>query len=279
MAVHNISELIATAGDRLTPTDRRIAEAILAEPTLLAFGTVSDLAARVKISRPSVVRFANRLGFEGYTELQEHARRLVSHQLARPTERIRREEPTSATHDALDSALAAVFEAAQGEKLALLGDPLVDAPQVWIISGETSRAGAHVLASGLSMLRPQVHLIDEHSLGRDLSHVGSEDTAVVFDFYRYRRAAVTAARTLAERGITIVAITDGPLSPLASLTERWCELRVPPVGPFDSSVPAVAMAELLVAHVARRLQAKAMERIDRIEEMWAATETFLGEGA
>lgn len=278
MVANNISELIANAGDRLTQTDRRIAEAVLAEPTLLAFGTVSDLATRVEISRPSVVRFANKLGFEGYTELQEHIRRLLSHQLARPTERIRRDEPTSNAHTVLDSALASAFEAAQGERLARLADPLVEAPHVWIISGETSQAGAHVLASGLSMLRPHIDLIGDHFLGRDLGRVAAEDVVVVFGFYRYRRAAVIAARVLAERGITIVAITDGALSPLASLTERWCELRVPAIGPFDSSVPAVAMAELMVAHVARRLQAKAMERVDRIEEMWAQTDTYFLEG-
>ena len=92
---------------------------------------------------------------------------------------------------------------------------------------------------------------------------------------RYRRHAITAARTLAELGVQIVAITDGPLSPLASLTDHWCELKVPAIGPFDSSVPAVAMAELLVAHVATQLRDDARARIDRTEALWEATETFL----
>ena len=59
-------DLIAAASNTLTPTDRRIAEAVLGEPTLLAFGTVTDLATRVGTSRPSIVRFATKLGFEGY---------------------------------------------------------------------------------------------------------------------------------------------------------------------------------------------------------------------
>ena len=37
-------DLVAAVSSDLTPTERRIAEAVLAEPTLLAFGTVSDLA-------------------------------------------------------------------------------------------------------------------------------------------------------------------------------------------------------------------------------------------
>ena len=64
----SIQELIANAGERLTQTDRRIAAAVLDDPTLLAFGTVSDLAERMGTSRPTIVRFANKLGFGGYTD-------------------------------------------------------------------------------------------------------------------------------------------------------------------------------------------------------------------
>ena len=56
------SDLIAAVSSDLTPTERRIAEEVLTEPTLLAFGTVPDLANRVGTSRPSIVRFANKLG-------------------------------------------------------------------------------------------------------------------------------------------------------------------------------------------------------------------------
>ena len=79
---------------------------------------------------------------------------------------------------------------------------------------------------------------------------------------------------LAEAGVDLVAITDGPLSPLAELTGTWCQLEVPGIGPFDTSVPSVALAELLVAEVARELRDEAAARIDRVEDLWAATGTF-----
>ncbi|MGB5629939.1 MAG: hypothetical protein WBM57_11265, partial [Woeseiaceae bacterium] len=77
-------DLIAAVSGDLTPTQRRIAEAALADPTLLAFGTVSDLADRVGTSRPSIVRFATKLGFDGYTDLQQHVRSDLSRRLSRP---------------------------------------------------------------------------------------------------------------------------------------------------------------------------------------------------
>jgi DNA-binding MurR/RpiR family transcriptional regulator len=59
------------------------------------------------------------------------------------------------------------------------------------------------------------------------------------------------------------------------MTDTWYALSVPAVGPFDSSVPAVALAELLVAEVAASLRTKARDRIDRTEALWKATDTFL----
>ena len=66
-----------------------------------------------------------------------------------------------------------------------------------------------------------------------------------------------------------------PLSPLVELADVWCQIEIPAIGPFDSSVPVVAMCELLVAGVAKALQDDATDRIDRIEAVWKDTEVFL----
>lgn len=269
-------DLVAAVSSALTPTERRIAEAVLAEPTLLAFGTVSDLADQVGTSRPSIVRFATKLGFEGYTKLQEHARSDLSHRLSRPSERIRSDgESAVPAKVAISDAISSVFDALEGDRLAELVDPVVRAEKVWILSGETSQAGAHALHSGLSMVRPGVRSLEEHSYGTDLSDAGPRDAAVVFDFYRYRRQVTTAARIFAKAGVTVVAITDSPLSPLVELADTWCQIEVPAIGPFDSSVPVVAICELLVAHVAKHLHDDATNRIDRIETLWEETEAFV----
>ena len=269
-------DLVAAVSSQLTPTERRVAEAVLAEPTLLAFGTVSDLAGRVGTSRPSIVRFATKLGFGGYTELQQHVRRDLSHRLSRPSDRIRSDGETEVpARIAINDAISTVFDALDGERLSELAQPVARAEKVWILSGETSQAGAHALHSGLSMVRPGVRVLEEHSYATDLSDAGPRDAAVVFDFFRYRKQVATAARVFADAGVTVVAITDSPLSPLVELADTWVQIEVPAIGPFDSSVPVVAMCELLVARVARELQDVATNRIDRIEALWEETEVFL----
>ncbi len=269
-------DLIAAVSGDLTPTQRRIAEAALAEPTLLAFGTVSDLADRVGTSRPSIVRFATKLGFDGYTDLQQHVRSDLSRRLSRPSERIRSGSgPINAARATINDAIKSVFDAVEGSRITELVTPIVQARNVWVLSGETSQAGALALQSGLSMVRPGVYRLEEHSFGTELSDAAPGDTAVLIDFPRYRKQVTLAARVLAEAGVTVVAITDSPLSPLAELADTWSQINVPAIGPFDSSVPIVAMCELIVAQVARELQEVATNRIDRIETLWEQTETFV----
>ena len=268
-------DLVAAASGELTPTERRIAEAVLAEPTLLAFGTVSDLANHVGTSRPSIVRFANKLGFKGYTLLQKHVRSGLSHQLSRPSERIRQDDKTAPpVREVINGGISSVLDAFEDGRVAELAAPVVQAEKVWILSGETSQAGAHALYSGLSIVRPGVRALEEHSFGTDLSDAGPQDVAVVFDFSRYRRQVVTATRALANAGVSIIAISDSPLSPLVELADTWCQIEVPAIGPFDSSAPIVVMCELLVARVAKELKDEAKNRVDRIEALWEDTEAF-----
>ena len=269
-------DLVAAVVGNLTPTERRIAEAVVAEPTLLAFGSVSDLAGRVGTSRPSIVRFATKLGFDGYTQLQQHVRTNLSRQLSSPSHRIRSESDAAVpVRASIEESIASVFDALEGDRLAQLVTPLVRARTIWILSGEPSLAGAGALHSGLSMVRPSVRLLEEYSYGTSLSDAQRGDAAVVIDFMRYRRQIVAATRILAGAGVTIVAITDSPLSPLVELADVSSQIKVPAVGPFDSSIPIVALCELLVAQVTNELHEDATNRIDRIEALWDRSEAFL----
>jgi DNA-binding MurR/RpiR family transcriptional regulator len=225
------------------------------------------------------VRFAVKLGFEGYSDLQAHIRRGMSHELSRPSQRIRQAEdsPIESARRSIETALASMFDRMDSDVLDIVVSRLASADNVWVVSGETSMAGARTLVSGLSIIREGVRLLEPHSAGVTLADSSNRDVAVVLDFRRYRREAIRTAQILAERGVKIIAITDGPLSPLARLTDTRIDLDVPAVGPFDSSVPAVATAELLVALVATRLHGEARERIDEVEQMWEETKTFMAD--
>ncbi|NNE09980.1 MAG: MurR/RpiR family transcriptional regulator, partial [Gemmatimonadetes bacterium] len=127
------SQLIGSVSDRLTKTERRIARAVLEEPTLLAFGTVSDLAARVGTSRPTIVRFATKLGFAGYTELQAFVQRGLSDHLSRPADRIRSGDYGAGGERAeIVAAVEAVFDVVDQGRFKEFSKRIVVADRVWV---------------------------------------------------------------------------------------------------------------------------------------------------
>jgi hypothetical protein len=75
----------------------------------------------------------------------------------------------------------------------------------------------------------------------------------------------------------VIAITDSPLSPLASLASETFFVAAQGVGPFDSLVGALALVNALVAAVAARLRQTATARLDAIEAAWKATNVLVAD--
>src|SRR5262252_9717117 len=69
--------------DRLTQSQRRIAEYIIEHSQEVAFSTVDRMAERLDVNPSTIVRFAYRLGLSGFTGLQERMQELVRGQLSR----------------------------------------------------------------------------------------------------------------------------------------------------------------------------------------------------
>jgi DNA-binding MurR/RpiR family transcriptional regulator len=93
---------------------------------------------------------------------------------------------------------------------------------------------------------------------------------VVIDLARYDRAVLDAAGRAADRGATLVAMTDSALSPLASVAAVSFTASVTGAGPFDSHVGLLALANALLAGAAARLRRSATDRLDQVEAAWRA---------
>src|SRR5882757_5823477 len=84
-----VIDLIQERRESLTATERRLAEVVLEDAQAVAFGTVAALARAADTSGASVVRFANRLGFDGFVELQAAVQQELGAKLRPAVERIR----------------------------------------------------------------------------------------------------------------------------------------------------------------------------------------------
>lgn len=285
MTALGVIDRITEHADRLTPAERKVAEIVAAEPQTVAFGTVANVAKRSGTSGPSVVRFAVKLGYGGFVDLQADVQSELARQLGPARDRIRQRPPSdlvgrtlAAEGDNVSQTLSALPPAAFKAAVDKLSDRR---RQVFVLPGEMTLPAGTVLATQLGHLRDGVTLLggSEVAATRRLATLEREDVLVAIDMRRYERWLVTVLRQGAAEGAWIVAITDSPLSPLASLAAQTFLVAAQGVGPFDSLVGTVALVNALIAGVAARLRQSATARLDAIEAAWTATGALVSDAA
>mgnify|MGYP003339429861 CR=1 FL=1 len=267
----------------LTPSERRIAEAVLDDPDIVAFGTVAQVATRSGSSGPTVLRFASKVGFDGFLELQQAVQGEIADQLRPATQRIRERH----NGDFLASALVAdlenvrrTLEGVDPDDFAAVVELVADRRhRVFVISSELSGAAGRVFAQQLDMLRDGVVSIDGNAPRVSQGMIGVEDgdVVLVFDLRRYERWVVRAARRADERGGYVVAVTDSRQSSLASVARIVVEVSARGVGPFDSAAGSLALVHALVAAAAARMRRSAAARLDAIESEWLSGDDLSAE--
>jgi len=269
---------IAEAGSTLTPAESRIAEKLLLDPTPVAFGSVAEVAGEMGLSAPTVVRFATKLGYGGYRELQHSVRETLFRDL-RPVDRLQAGDSTHGWPEAKQRALdllASAYDSVSKEEIEELADRIASARKhVWVIATQTLSV-AHLLAHSLSLLRPGVTLVTGSERNRrQLLDAEGDDLALCIDFPRYRSHVKDMADWMTHRNIEVASITDSPLSPLVAASTSWLAIDVGASGPFDSSIAAVAVVEELLVAVANRSRKDGELRLRMAESLWAMRGEFI----
>ncbi|NLE13184.1 MAG: MurR/RpiR family transcriptional regulator [Clostridiales bacterium] len=261
--------------------EKRLADWLFANFTGSVGLSISELAGRSGVSEATVVRFARRLGFEGYKELKISMAQDVASAPARASrihesvtvgddvKQITKKvfdgilstlEYTGKVldYDQLDAAGEAILAAANGGKIVVCGlgasaSIAQDAAHKFMREGlnAISACDNHLQAIRASMLKPGDVLIA-------VSHSGSS------------RDIVETARLAHERGATVICITNYSRSRLvaesdivlftASDETRYRKLSL------SSRIASLAIIDTLYLYVAVRLDPGALECITRAEE-------------
>ncbi len=212
------------AYDELTQSQKRIAEAIVEDPEFVAFATVDKMAARLGVSPSTVVRFAYRLGLDGYQDLQDRVRKLVRAQMR--LNAATGNESTDLTAHLGDSlfarSLSHDLDNLRRTILNLQLDDLeravriiVDARRVYVLGGATSHAIAVYASLALDRMRGDTVLVDREAFAASaVRSMTSDDAFLVFTFAPYASATLRMTRTAKRLGAKIIAISDTPVSPV-----------------------------------------------------------------
>lgn len=271
-----LSELIAQHAHELTKSERRVAEIVLQQPKFVAFGTVSDLAQAAESGVATVARLSSKLGFSGFSDMQNAVRHSLANLLEPAAVRIKDNASSTLEHH-LEMEISNLQLTLNNLDQAKLNDIIAQLTElkssVHVISGNASHGVACQFVEDLSALRPNVHMLSGNpvQVARAVAQLNSNDALIAIDLRRYDRWVVDAVQMAHEKDITVVTIIDSVLSPLNAFSSHTLLVAAAGAGPFDSHVGTLALLNVLVAGVAERLRRSASNRLNQAENAWSAS--------
>jgi DNA-binding MurR/RpiR family transcriptional regulator len=262
-----LKDLVARTYPDMSKQLQRIARFALEQPNELALGTVASLATATEVQPSAMIRFANALGFSGFSELQQVFRGRLLERSDSYRERIdqmRRRQangeraPAGVLHQLVSDAVAELGhleENIRQNDLKAAVNLIASAPRIHVLAQRRAFPVAGYLSYALSQLELRTHLLDGTGgmLRESLASMAPGDLLLAASFRNYSPEVVSAAASASKLGVSVVAITDGPLSPLKASAEVCLELADDSSKPFRSLVAPLCLAQALVVSTGHRL--------------------------
>jgi len=270
-----IKQLLTESHDQFTKGELKIVRELLDSYPTAALGTVASLAARAHVSAPTVVRFAIKLGFEGFADFQKAVMEELSDSMRSPLSMIDQRKSAIAGDSPFSRYLESVSEAMAVSTQGSLNMDLTRAVEmlsnrrkrIQCLGGRFSRHLAAILQIHLHQLHGKATLLSNEraELFDGLVDVGAQDILVVFDYRRYQTDIVEFCKQAKERKAQIILFTDPYRSPIAAIADIVITTAVEVLSPYDTMTPALAVTEALVAGLTGKLADSSRERLAQLE--------------
>ncbi|MEV7328881.1 MurR/RpiR family transcriptional regulator [Micromonospora sp. NPDC093244] len=264
-------------GVRLTPTQRRIAHCLVQHAPAVAYLSAAEVAELAGVSQPSVTRFAVALGHDGYPALRRRLRDLTA--AAGP--------PADAGNE-LQQAVRAEMgnldrlagQLADRDRIAETGRLLAASRPLPVLGLRAAAPLAAYFAYFAAKVHPDVRVLDDGgSLLTDRLEQAAEAGAsavLAFVLPRYPRETLDALREARAAGLTVVAITDSPVSPATEHADVVLPAAVGAQLVFDLHTAPMTLAMVLLQAICDAAPADTQRRLEAFEASAARRQLFLG---
>ncbi len=261
-----LRDLIVRRRDGLPKRLVQVADFAVAQPQEIAFRTVAHIAHAAGVQPSTLVRFAQALGYGGFSDLQavfrSHARdRWPDYDTRMEALRAEHADGTGDDPAALldDFVRASVLSlerlrgAADPEALALAVRTLAAADSIFLAAARRSAPVTSYLAYAMRRLGVRCDLADWAGglAPEQVALLRPTDAVLAISFTPYAQATVDLTAAAFRRGINVVAITDSPFSPLIQAATVWLEVAEADHLGFRSLAGSFALATTLAVAVAQ----------------------------
>jgi DNA-binding MurR/RpiR family transcriptional regulator len=282
-----LTEQIVKAFDNMSAQLQAGARYVLDRPRDVALLSMREQARQAGVQPATMTRLAKHLGMDGYDEVRElyaaavrggdlgfagkAGAQVVSQKLkgdkalvADMLMSISKQVERLATPDSLDRLVAAA-------------KTLASARRIYCLGLRSSHCVGWHLHYVLSLVGDRsIHIDGIAATGADaMARATTRDVLLVASVLPYTRLTVELAEYAVEQGISVVAITDSEVAPLAQIAQHVVIVPTDSPSFFHAMSPAFAVAEVLGAVIAGRGGDDALATLRHTDEHLAALNTYL----
>ncbi|RJT39599.1 MurR/RpiR family transcriptional regulator [Mesorhizobium waimense] len=259
-----------------TKSDRRLAGLVLSDLDFASKAAISEIAARVGVSEPTVTRFCRNLGCEGLRDFKFYLAQAIAigaqYLSPEPLNRdVREQRIASAITEAAISAMQRATENLDMKALVGVAARIANSGNVLCIgSGGISSMMATEMQNRLFRLGLSALAQVDGQLQRMYAAVATPETTVVaFSVSGYARSVIEAVQVAQQYGAATVAIT-APDSALAKAADTVIHFQPLEDGniykPTSSRYALMAIVDMIATSVAETRGPKVLENLRRIKQ-------------
>ncbi len=279
-----VASLIQKGQKKFTRSERQLANKILENYPASGLGSITSLSKASKVSNPTIVRLAKKLGFSGFAQMQSRLRAEVEATISNPIMRHDRwAESVPDTHllnrfaDAamqnIRQTLAQIDPGEFDTVAALLSDK---SRHIHIAGGRITHPLADYLFTHLQMIRDGLTLIPPNmsTWPHYVLSMKPNDILIVFDIRRYEREISRLSDSAKKLDLDIVLFTDLWGSPISKFANHSFHSRTEAPSAWDSNMVIIFIVEAIIAAVQNETWDDTHERMKTLEELFDKTMLF-----
>jgi len=284
--MENAQELIQRlnhSGKKLSKSHRRIAECIVSHYDKAAFMTASRLGEYVGVSESTVVRFASALGYDGYPQLQRALQELIRHRLTAAqrfemTSDMDQSQVLSKVLKADMQNIRSTIDELDENVFENVVQSLLQARNIYVMGLRSSAPLAQFMAHYLTFIFSNVQLVTSgvSDVFEQLARIGEDDVLIGVSFPRYSNHTIKAMNFAKSRGAQLVAITDGPLSPLHAVSDLCLTAKSDMASFVDSLVAPLSVINALIVALSQCKRQQVAAYFEEMENIWDEYNVYLG---
>ncbi len=286
--MHN-NELIKRirALDKLTPSEAKIADYFSRNYWNLVFENTTSISKHTGVSKPTVVRFIAKLGYDRFSDFLEELRKdAVGSQDSLSIRYYLKKKLL--THDAENDVLLQNFslitQNLEHTHARIDHDQFWKAAQlvaqtrgtVYIAGQRSSYALAYLFYNMIHRIRPDCSLIGSQIASQPdrLIDVGTTDLLFAIFRHPYAKTTLRIAQQFERSGAPVILLTDNAFNPMQTIATVQIEVDTEGVSIFTSSAAVVAVLEALNVAALKFCDDSVYERLQKSEALYNDFEVF-----